>query len=55
MEINTEGLIIIIVTIIGIYYIYNYYSNIGLMKVRSKIDEKDIQYRLKTILLKPPI
>ena len=47
MEINTEGLIIIIVTIIGIYYIYNYYSNIGLMKVRSKIDEKEYTVQIK--------
>jgi hypothetical protein len=47
MEINTEGLIIIIVTIIGIYYIYNYYANIGLMKVRSKIDEKEYTVQIK--------
>jgi hypothetical protein len=47
MEINTEGLIIIIVTIIGIYYSYNYYSNIGLMKVRSKIDEKEYTVQIK--------
>jgi hypothetical protein len=47
MEINTEGLIIIIVTIIGIYYIYNYYSNIGLMKVRSKIDDKEYTVQIK--------
>jgi hypothetical protein len=47
MEINTEGLIIIIVTIIGIYYIYNYYSNIGLMKVRSKIDQEEYTVQIK--------
>ena len=47
MEINTEGLIIIIVTIIGIYYIYNYYTNIGLMKVRSKIDQKEYTVQIK--------
>ena len=47
MEISTEGLIIIIVTIIGIYYIYNYYSNIGLMKVRSKIDDKEYTVQIK--------
>ena len=47
MEINTEGLIIIILTIIGIYYIYNYYSNLGLMKVRSKIDEKEYTVQIK--------
>ena len=47
MEINTEGLIIIIVTIIGIYYIYNYYANIGLMKVRSKIDDKEYTVQIK--------
>ncbi len=47
MEINTEGLIIIIVTIIGIYYIYNYYANIGLMTVRSKIDDKEYTVQVK--------
>ena len=47
MEINTEGLIIIIVTIIGIYYIYNYYANIGLMKVKSKIDDKEYTVQIK--------
>jgi hypothetical protein len=47
MEINTEGLIIIIVTIIGIYYIYNYYTNIGLMKVTSKIDQKEYTVQIK--------
>jgi hypothetical protein len=47
MEINTEGLIIIFVTIIGIYYIYNYYTNIGLIKVRSKIDEKEYTVQVK--------
>jgi hypothetical protein len=47
MEINTEGLIIIFVTIIGIYYIYNYYTNIGLIKVRSKIDEEEYTVQVK--------
>ena len=47
MEINTEGLIIFFVTIIGIYYIYNYYTNIGLIKVRSKIDEKEYTVQVK--------
>jgi hypothetical protein len=47
MEINVEGFIIILVTIIGIYYIYNYYANIGLIKVRSKIDEKEYTVQVK--------
>jgi hypothetical protein len=47
MEINTEGLIIIFVTIIGVYYIYNYYTNIGLIKIRSKIDEKEYTVQVK--------
>jgi len=47
MEINTEGLIIIIVTIIGIYYIYNYYTNFGLMKVKSKIDNEEYTVQIK--------
>jgi hypothetical protein len=47
MEINTEGFIIILVTIIGVYYIYNYYTNIGLMKVRSKIDQEEYTVQIK--------
>ena len=41
MEINIEGIIIIIVSIIGAYYIYNYYANYGLISVKSNIDNND--------------
>ena len=47
MEINIEGFIIIIVTIIGIYYIYNYYVNYGLIKVKSKIDNNEYIVQIK--------
>ena len=47
MEINIDGLIIIIVTLIGIYYIYNYYANYGLITVKSKIDNKEYVVQIK--------
>lgn len=47
MEINTEGFIIIITTIIAIYYIYNYYSEYGLIKVKSNIDNNEYTVQIK--------
>jgi hypothetical protein len=47
MEINTEGFIIIIVTLIAIYYIYNYYSDYGLIKVKSNIDNNEYTVQIK--------
>lgn len=47
MEINAEGLIIIVVTIIGAYYIYNYYSNYGLIKVKSNVDNEEYTVQIK--------
>jgi hypothetical protein len=47
MEINTEGFIIIIVTLIAVYYIYNYYSDYGLIKVKSNIDNNEYTVQIK--------
>jgi predicted metal-dependent hydrolase len=47
MEINIEGFIIIIATIIGIYYIYNYYANYGLITVKSNVDNKEYIVQIK--------
>lgn len=47
MEINTEGFIIIIVTLIAAYYIYNYYSEYGLIKVKSNIDNNEYTVQIK--------
>jgi hypothetical protein len=47
MEINTEGFIIIIVTLITVYYIYNYYSDYGLIKVKSNIDNNEYTVQIK--------
>ena len=47
MEINTEGFIIIIVTLIASYYIYNYYSEYGLIKVKSNIDNNEYTVQIK--------
>ena len=47
MDITIEGLIIIIVSLICIYYIYNYYLNFGLIKVKSKIDNNEYIVQIK--------
>ena len=47
MEINIEGFIIILASIIGIYYIYNYYVNYGLIKVKSNVDNKEYIVQIK--------
>jgi predicted metal-dependent hydrolase len=47
MEINIEGFIITIATIIGIYYIYNYYANYGLITVKSNVDNKEYVVQIK--------
>jgi hypothetical protein len=47
MEINIEGIIIIIVSIIGAYYIYNYYANYGLISVKSNIDNNNYIVQIK--------
>ena len=47
MEINIEGIIIIIATKIGIYYIYNYYANYGLITVKSNVDNKEYVVQIK--------
>jgi len=47
MEINTEGFIIIIVTLIAAYYIYNYYSEYGFIKVKSNIDNNEYTVQIK--------
>ena len=49
MEITIEGLIIIIVSLICIYYIYNYYLNFGLIKVKSKIDNNEYIVQIKLL------
>ena len=47
MDIGFEGLIILIITILGIYYIYNYYINQGLIKVTSDIDNTEYTVQIK--------
>ena len=47
MDISSEGLIILIITIFGIYYVYNYYINEGLIKVKSKIDNEEYTVQIK--------
>jgi len=46
MDIGIEGLIIII-SVFGIYYVYNYYLENGLMKVKSKIDNEEYTVQIK--------
>ena len=47
MDIGSEGLIIIFIIILGIYYIYNYYINEGLIKVKSDIDNTEYTVQIK--------
>jgi hypothetical protein len=47
MNIGSEGLIIILIVILGIYYIYNYYINEGLIKVKSDIDNTEYIVQIK--------
>ena len=47
MDIGSEGLIILIIIIFGIYYVYNYYINEGLIKVKSNIDNEEYTVQIK--------
>ena len=47
MDISLEGLVILILITLGIYYIYNNYINEGLIKVRSKIDNEEYTVQIK--------
>jgi len=47
MDISSEGLIILIITIFGIYYVYNFYINEGLIKVKSNIDNEEYTVQIK--------
>jgi hypothetical protein len=47
MDISAEGLLVLIITILGIYYIYNYYLNEGLIKVKSTVDNTEYTVQIK--------
>jgi len=47
MDIGIEGLIIIFISIFGVYYVYNYYSENGLIKVKSKIDNEEYTVQIR--------
>jgi len=47
MNIGIEGLIITIISVIGIYYVYNNYIDSGLIKVKSKIDNEEYTVQIK--------
>jgi hypothetical protein len=47
MDISSEGLIILIITIACIYFAYTYYLNEGLIKVKSKIDNEEYTVQIK--------
>ena len=47
MDISTEGLLVLIITILGIYYIYTYYLNEGLIKVKSTVDNTEYTVQIK--------
>lgn len=47
MDISSEGLVLLIITIAGIYFIYQYYLNEGLIQVKSKIDNDEYTVQIK--------
>jgi len=47
MEIGFESIIIITVSLVGIYYVYNFYLERGLIKVTSKIDNNEYTVQFK--------
>ena len=47
MEISLDSLIILIIAIAGLYYLYNYYLNEGLIKVKSKVDDEEYTVQIK--------
>jgi predicted metal-dependent hydrolase len=47
MDIGSESLIIIFIVILAIYYIYNYYINEGLIKVKSDVDNTEYTVQIK--------
>jgi hypothetical protein len=47
MDISAEGLIVLIIAILGTYYIYNYYLNEGLIKVKSTVDNTEYTVQIR--------
>jgi hypothetical protein len=47
MEISLDSMIILIIGIAGLYYLYNYYLNEGLITVKSKIDDEEDTVHIK--------
>jgi hypothetical protein len=47
MEIGIEGLIILVLSIFGIYMIHNYYVNEGLTTIKSDIDNREYTVQIK--------
>jgi hypothetical protein len=47
MDISSEGLVLLIITIAGIYFLYQYYLNEGLIQVKSKIDNEEYTVQIK--------
>ncbi len=47
MEIGLEGLIIIVLTYVGIYFMYQYYINEGLMSMKSEVDDREYTVQIK--------
>jgi hypothetical protein len=47
MDISLEGLILLLITIAAFYYLYNYYLNEGLIRIKSKIDNEEYTVQIK--------
>jgi len=47
MELGIEGLIILILSIYGLYLLHNYYVNKGLTTVKSEIDQREYTVQIR--------
>jgi hypothetical protein len=47
MDISLEGLVLLLITIAAFYYLYNYYLNEGLIRIKSKIDNEEYTVQIK--------
>lgn len=47
MEIGVEGLIIIVLTLAGIYFLHQHYINEGLINIKSDVDDREYTVQIK--------
>lgn len=47
MEVGIEGLIIFVLSVVGIYFLHNYYVNEGLTTVKSDVDDRNYTVQIR--------